>query len=133
MVILKTCNIHRGIYLKDIAVYFVPWRYHGPFNIMWLSLDRKMSVKTNNPFYSDAGQKKNTCFELKLKRGQEFQKIKLKESRVTRMRKQNAYRFAKNQLDSCLTGGEPSCFKDYVLGQFNLKLGKSLFLKSGRP
>ena len=30
-------------------------------------------------------------------------------------------------------GGEPSCFKDYVLGQFNLKLGKSLFLKSGRP
>ena len=35
------------------------------------------------------------------------------------MRKWNVYRFAINYLDSCLTGGEPSCFKDYVLGQFN--------------
>ena len=133
MVILKTCNIHRGIYLKDIAVCFVPWRYHGPFNIIWLSLDRKMSVKRNNPFYSDAGQKKNTCFELKLKRGQEFQKIKLKESRVTKMRKcLSVCQKLLGQL-SCRGGREPSCFKDYVLGQFNLKLGKSLFLKSGRP
>ena len=49
------------------------------------------------------------------------------------MRKWNVYRFAINYLDSCLTGGEPSCFKDYVLGQFNLKLGKSLFRKVVDP
>ena len=58
MVILKTCNIHWGIYLKDITVYFVPWRYQGPFNIIWLSLDRKMSVKEVTRFAQIRGSKK---------------------------------------------------------------------------